>query len=509
MLLRTGADKPAAPGACSLYRAATAVARPRIPIQPMSRLSPTQRVALAVAATYFTVLLDSTILHTSLPRMATGLGVAPLSLALAVTIYLLAAAAVMPSCGWLSDRFGPRRCFIAGLWLFTLSSALCGHAQNLPELVIARAVQGTGGGLLVPLGRILTVRQASKAELMQATALMTWPALLAPVLGPALGGYISTYLEWRWNFWLNLPIGAAALFACARVLPQDPPPVTTPFDLKGAVLAALGSASLLGGLETAAHARQLPLGVALPVGLIGVAVLLLALLQRHLTRTEWPLVRLTPLSVRTFAVATLAGGLPFAVCLQATPFLLPLMFQLGMGWSAVEAGTAVLYYFLGNLLIKPVTTPLLRRIGFRPLMIACALLNGATIAACGTFDATWHTAWVAPLLFVTGACRSVQLTALNTLMFADIAPAQRSSASTLSSVLQQLGSAFGVAGSTLLLTLSAGLSSHLAPQQTDFRNVFFVVGSIAALCALLFARLHRDDGAEVSGQARASQVTPA
>jgi EmrB/QacA subfamily drug resistance transporter len=470
----------------------------------MLSLGPTQRVALTVAASFFMVLLDSTILNTSLPNMAASLGVETLRLTLAVTVYPLASAAVMPSSGWVADRFGPRRSFIAGLVLFTLASALCGFAQSLPQLVVARALQGIGGGLMMPIGRILTIRRATKAELLQATALVTWPALMAPVIGPAIGGYISTYIDWRWNFWLNVPLGLVALFICSRVLPADPPAQSAPFDVKGALLAALGSSALLGGLEVAPHAAHLPHGELLAVALIAAAVVLIAVLRRHLQRAAQPLVRLEPFSVRTFSVATLTGGVPFAMCLQATPFLLPLMFQIGLGWTAVQAGTMVLYYFLGNLLIKPATTPLLRRFGFRPLMIGCSVVGGATIAACGLIDAQWPMVAMAVLLFLTGAARSTQLTAQNTLMFADIGPAHRSSASTLSTVLQQLAGAFGIAVASTLLVVSSTLSGHGGVQQEDFARVFWLVGALAASCAVLFSRLPRDAGAEVSGHVRSA-----
>lgn len=468
----------------------------------MIHLGSTQRIALTVASSLFVVLLDSSILNTSLPNIAASLGVATLSLTLSVTVYPLAAAVVMPSTGWLADRFGPRRCFMSGLALFTLASGLCGLAQSLPALVAARALQGLGGGMMLPIGRNLALRSASKAELIQATALVTWPALMAPVIGPALGGYISTYIDWRWNFWLNLPLGAAALLICSKVLPANPPPHTAAFDLPGAVLAGLGSMMLLAGLEVAPHLSHLPHGGWWVAGLITAAAVMIALLYRHLRRATQPLVRLEPFSVRTFSIATLTGGVPFSMCLQATPFLLPLMFQLGLGWSAVQAGSMVLYYFLGNLTIKPVTTPLLRWLGFRRLMITCSITGGITIAACGLIDAQWSVPLMALLLYVAGASRSIQMTAQNTLMFADVQAAHRSSATTIATVLQQLAGAFGVALSSVLLVTSSALWDHPRVLQADFQHVFMAVGALAGLCALLFSRLPADAGAEVTGHAR-------
>jgi EmrB/QacA subfamily drug resistance transporter len=465
----------------------------------MNRPTAATQVALTVAATFFMVLLDSTILQTSLPRIAASLAVKPMSLTLAVTSYLLAAAAIMPSCGWLTERFGARRVFVTALLTFTLASALCGLAQSLPELILARVLQGLGGGVLMPAGRILTVRHADKGELMRVTALVTWPALLAPILGPALGGYISTYWVWRWNFWINLPIGLIAAAMSMHILPRDQISHPPPFDARGAVLAALGSSLLLGGLEALGRGRTQPGGWWTPALALAASFILIIALIWHLRRSPHPVVRLDPFGIRTYAVSTLRGSLILTHTLHATPFLLPLMFQLGMGYSAVDAGLMLLPYFLGNLLIKPATTPLLRAYGFRQIMLGMGLLSGLAIGACATLQTGGPTAWLSVLLFAAGAFRSIHMTAANTLMFADVPGPWRASASTLSAVLSQLSNALGVVVASLFLAASQQLSGHGLPLLTDFHNAFLALGLVASLSLFAFQKLHPDDGAEVSG----------
>jgi MFS family permease len=289
-----------------------------------------RRATLTVAGSFFMLLLDGTILNTSLPQMAVSLKVVPLTLSAAVTIYLLAGAAVLPLASWLGDRYGLRRLFVIGVALFTLASLLCGLAQNAPELVLARALQGFGGGLIMPIGRTLVLQRARKEDFIHIAALLTWPALFAPVLGPPLGGLITTYGSWRWNFLLNVPLGSIAILLLLRWVPIDTPVERRPLDRRGAVGAALGLMLMFGGLEWIAHvigdgASRLP---ALLTTAGGIA--LMAWTVRHLRRTPNPVVSLAPFAQRTFAVATATGGTFASMCLQSCPFLLPLLFQLAL-----------------------------------------------------------------------------------------------------------------------------------------------------------------------------------
>lgn len=460
---------------------------------------PTKRVALIVAAAFFMMMLDGAILNTSLPLMAHSLGVTPLALTAGVTVYLLAAAAVIPASGWLADRWEARRVFFIAMTVFTLASLACGLAQGLGALVAARALQGVAAGIMAPVGRTLVLRNASKSELMAATALLVWPSLLAPVLGPPLGGFISTYASWRWNFFINLPVGLLGLAAVWRWVPRNPVPRPAALDWLGSVLCALALVLVLLGLERGAQAGPRLADWALPLGLVLVGLAAGVVALRHLRRTPHPVVSLAPLQVRSFAVATVSGGALFMMCLQATPFLLPLMFQLAFGMGAVEAGLFTLAYFMGNLLMKTVTTPVLRRWGFRRVMVVGGTLAALTLLACATLHATTPVALTVALLVASGATRSMQMTSMNTLAFADIEPAQRGAASTLSSMCAQMATAMGAAVGALVLALSQMAHGRDVLAAVDFRVAFVVMGGLALVGVAGFRRLRADDGAEVSG----------
>jgi EmrB/QacA subfamily drug resistance transporter len=448
------------------------------------------------------LLLDGTILNTSLPAMAAGLGASALALSAAITVYLLAGAAVLPLASWLGDRFGPRRVFVAAIAVFTGASLVCGLVQDATQLVLARVLQGLGGGLMLPVGRTLAMRDVRKEDLIAVTALLTWPALFAPVLGPPLGGLVTTYASWRWNFFINLPLGALAIALILRWVPRDAPPARRPLDLPGALGAATALILLLGGLEWIAHGVRSGQGrLAAALTLAGGAAAL-AWTVRHLRRARHPVVSLAPLAHRTFRVATVTGGTFAAMCLQGTPFLLPLLFQLALGRTAVEAGALLLPYFLGNLAMKSVTTPILRRFGFRRVLVGAGALNAAAIAAFAWVGP--HTAWalLVVLLAVAGCARSMLLTAQNTVMFADVAPAERGAASVLATVSMQVAAALGVAVGSLLLGLAQAArgDAHLA--LADFHWAFVVLGLACALATVSFARLPHDAGAEMTGAAR-------
>jgi EmrB/QacA subfamily drug resistance transporter len=460
-----------------------------------------RRVTLTVAASFFMLLLDGTILNTSLPRMALALNVPPLTLSAAVTVYLLSGAAVLPLASWLGDRHGLRRLFVVAIALFTLASLLCGLAQNAPQLVLARALQGLGGGLMMPIGRTLVLQRARKEDFIRIAALLTWPALFAPVLGPPLGGLITTYASWRWNFLLNVPLGAIAIALILRWVPIDMPAERRPLDRRGAIGAALGLMLVLGGLEWVAHVMGD--GASLLQSLLTTAggIAVLAWTVRHLRRAPHPLVSLAPLAQRTFAVATAAGGTFAAMCLHACPFLLPLLFQLGLGRNAVSSGALLLPYFLGNLGMKSVTTPILVRFGFRNVMVTAGGCSAAAIAAFGLLSAQTPWAALAALLFFAGCARSMLLTAIASLTFADIPQAQRGAASTLSTVSMQVAGTLGVAVGAVLLGLAQfvhGHHPHLA--LPDFRVAFVTMGLICALTVIPFWRLPRAAGAEMIGR---------
>ena len=445
------------------------------------------------------LLLDGAILNTSLPNMAANLGVTPLALTGAVTVYLLASAAIMPASGWIAERFGPRRVFLLAIAAFTLASVGCGIASGLTELVAARFVQGLAAGVMAPVGRAIVLRNAAKAEVMSAISMIVWPSLLAPVIGPPLGGFISTYASWRWNFFINLPVGLVGFIAVWLWVPRAAVARPGALDLRGALLSAGALVLLLFGLERSAQAGPHIAHWAGPTALVLAGLVCGVLALRHLRRTPHPVVSLAPFEVRTFAIATVCAGTFFAMCLQATPFLLPLMFQIAFGMSAVQAGLFTLAYFLGNLSMKTITTPVLRRFGFRSVMLVNGLLAALAMLGCAALGADTPVALLVALLVGAGATRSMQMTAMNALTFADIDPALRGPSSTLSSVCMQLASALGAAVSTLLLALSQMAHGRDLLAAADFRFAFVCIGLIALASGSGFARLRPDDGAEVSG----------
>ena len=445
------------------------------------------------------LLLDSTILNTSLPAIGASFGVQPLTLSAAVTVYLLAGAAVLPLANWLGDRTGLRRLFVLSVAAFTAASLLCGLAQDTTQLVLARALQGAGGGLMLPVGRTLALRGARKEDVIGITALLTWPALFAPVLGPPLGGLITTYASWRWNFLINLPVGLAAVLLIVRWVPADTPQPRRPLDVPGAIGAAVGLMLLLGGLEWIGQVVEVPGARAAALLTAAAGLAALAWTVHHLRRTPNPVLSLAPFAHRTFRVSTAAGGTFALLCLQATPFLLPLLFQLAMGHDAVGAGALLLPYFLGNLGMKSVTSPLLRRFGFRRVLVASGAASAATIGAFALVraDASW--AQLVPMLLAAGCARSMLMTALNTLTFADVPAAERGAASALSTVSFQVASALGVAIGAITLAVSQGPGARLSV--ADFAWAFAVIGAICAAATVAFWRLPADAGAEVTGRA--------
>jgi len=458
--------------------------------------SDTRLIAGIVAGAFFMQLLDSTIINTSLPQMAATFGVTPLGVSVGITIYLMSAAAIMPLSGWLADRFGSRNIFTGAIILFTLASLCCGLAGNLLQFGLARALQGVGGALMTPVGRLVVLRSAQKSELLQAIALITWPALAAPIVAPALGGFITTYISWRWNFLLNVPLGIVGATLAARFVPNATAAAQADLDWRGFALAALALTALLYGLQSLSQARiDAPLSGALILigaGLGAVAV-------RHFAHTPHPLLQLSAARVHTYAASSLTSGTAFRIAITATPFLLPLLFQLIFGLSALASGALLLVYFVGNMGIKPFTTPILRRLGFRSVLVGNGALAGLAIAACATFTAATPHLLVMAVLLLAGMTRSMQFTGLNSLSFADISAEQRSSAATLSSVTEQVAAVLGVAFAAIVLNIGQMLGGENEVSLRDFRFAFLAAGMLALASAMSFRRLNADAGTEVSG----------
>ena len=451
-------------------------------------------VALVVAGCLFLLNLDSAIIATSLPQIAASFGRRPVGMSIGISAYILAGAAVIPLSGWLAGRLGARRVLLGALAVFTLSSIGCALAGGFWPFVLARVLQGAGGAVMVPVGQAVVLRSADRGSMMRAIGLVTWPSLIAPVLGPALGGFITTYISWRWNFWLNVPVGLVLAGLILALLPEYRAAQHRRLDLAGLALTSASMVCLLAGLDTSSgQASHALLAVALIV--LGLALGVVAV--RHLRRHATPVLSLLPMRTRSFAFSLTGPGLPFRALFSATPFLLPLLFQLGFHLQPVYAGALLLVYFAGNLMMKTMTTAIMQRVAFRPLLVVNGVLVALTTFACGYLDLHMPRALLMAILCGAGCVRSIQFTALTTLSFADIEPPQKNDAATLSSLIVMGTMAAGVAIAAFLLNIAQ--SGHAASVATpaDFRLVFDILAAVTLIAALGFLRLPRDAGANL------------
>ena len=438
-------------------------------------------IALLVAATFFMENLDATVIVTSLPAMARDFGAPPAYLSVGVSAYLVALTVFIPVSGWAADRFGARRVFGLAIVIFTLASLLCAASAGVVSFTAARILQGLGGAMMVPVGRLVVMRETPKTDIVRAVAILTWPALVAPILGPPVGGWISTHWSWHWIFLLNLPLGVAALAAALLLIRSEPMPRQR-FDWPGFVLSGLGFGLFMSGIEAASRADVTRL---LALTMLAGGALLLVCSGLYLRRAAQPLFGLEPLAINTFRVTALGGSF-FRIAIGSAPFLLPLMFQLGFGYSAVRAGVLLLWLFAGNLAMKPWTTRIMRTLGFRRVLLSNGLLVAAGFAACALLTADTPQWLICALLFFTGLTRSMQFSVLNTIAFADVPQPQMRDATTLFSVVQQMNAGIGIAIGALALAVAQqlrGAGVHEAAAG-DFRLAFWFVTAIS-LVALI------------------------
>lgn len=458
-------------------------------------MTPTRRLTLVVAAAFFMEALVSTVIATSLAAMARDLGVDPVTLKLAFTAYFVALAIFIPVSGWCADRFGAKTVFAAAIGVFTLASVACALAPDLASLVAARFGQGLGGAMLLPVGRLILLRVIPKREMLPAMAWLAIPTLFAPIVGPPIGGFITTYYHWRGIFWLNVPVGLVGLAAAVVLVPQVRAERPRPLDARGALLAGFGLALSIFGF-TFAGARTGESLVAL--AMMGAGGVLLAAYVRHARRVAHPIIDLALLRIPTFRVSIVASVL-FRISVGALPFLLPLMLQLGFGMSAFESGLLTFASAVGAVTMKPTAVPILRRWGFRRVLTANAVVSAALIVVIAAFSAATPHALIVAVLLAGGFFRSLQFTSLNTLGYADVEPAQMSDATAFVGVVQQLSLSAGVAVAALLLDASRGIAGRTELLTVDFSRAFVVVGLISLATLAVVQRLEPAAGAAVSG----------
>jgi EmrB/QacA subfamily drug resistance transporter len=463
--------------------------------EPAGSARGTRLASIAVASALFMEFIDSTALSTALPALARAFGSDPVHLKLALTSYLLALAVLSPASGWIADKYGPRRVFMGAMGVFLVSSVLCGLSRSLAQLVLSRTLQGLGGALMVPVGRLIVVSAAPRERLVSAMSWFTMPALVGPLVGPPLAGFILGIADWPWIFFINVPVGLLGLLAVARFVPPLHQPDPGRFDGKGFALAALAITAAIGAAET--------IGVGLvpvPVQLAAVAVAGGALVAyvAHARRSERPVLDLRLMRIDTYR-ASLMGGVMLRLGLGATPFLLTLLFQVALGWGPFEAGLVTLSISAGALACKPVAPALLRRYGFRSILIASNLLTAALTSAAAFFRDVTPIPFIVLVLGVGGFVRSLQFTALNTVAYADIPQSSVSNASTLAVVIQQMSVSLGISFGGLMLHLArGGEESHLTPER--FVLPFLAVGGVSMLAGPLYRRLSPDAGASIGGR---------
>jgi len=453
-----------------------------------------------VASAFFMEQLDGSVIATSLPQIGQSFGVHAVDVGIGMTAYLVALASFIPLSGWVADRIGARTTFCAAIAAFAIISMICGVCTSLPAFIVARIAQGAAGAMMVPVGRTVVLRSSSKQELLRAISFITWPGLIAPVLGPPIGGFVTTYISWRWIFFFNLPLGIAGVLATLAFIRPFPPEPQRPFDLTGFLLTTATLVAAMFGLDELARGAS-PLGTA---ALLAGAVVLAVWCGWHLRSAAVPILNFKVGAIPTFAAATFRGGSFFRVTIQTAPFMLPLLFQVGMGKTAFASGLLMLAYAAGNLGMKTLTTPILRRFGFRTVVIANGCIVALSLVACAFISPAIPDAVVATILFASGLCRSMQYSTINTLGFVDVPQALMSAASTLSSTIIQVSAAAGIALGALLLHGAGALrNTGATPDLTDFHIAFALAAAIAMLATLSFLTLPKGAGAEVTSSARA------
>jgi EmrB/QacA subfamily drug resistance transporter len=440
--------------------------------------------------------MDSTVIATSLPAIAADIGTNPLALKLAITSYLLSLAIFIPASGWTADRFGARTVFRAAIAVFVLGSIACALSTSLTGFVFARILQGMGGAMMTPVGRMVLVRSISRRELVSAMAWVTTPALIGPVIGPPVGGFITTYASWHWIFLINVPIGLIGIALATRFIEDVRADTHQPFDVIGMVYAGLGIAGLAFGLSILGL-NFLPWTVV--AALIAGGAIFIAAYLVHARHTANPALDLTLFRLPSFRASVL-GGFIFRLGIGALPFLLPLMLQVGFGKTPFASGMITFGSAAGAMGMKMAAATMLKRFGFRTILMINALISAGFLAACAAFTQATPAAAMFALLLVGGFFRSLQFTSINTIAYAEVEQSRVGRATALVSVGQQLSLSAGVAFGALAVDLSARFRGHDVLTAGDFAPAFVAIAAVSALSMVVFARLPADAGAELAGR---------
>ena len=461
---------------------------PEIVGAPPSRMK-VRLATIAVASALFMEFIDSTALSTALPTLSRDFGVDPVHLKLALTSYILALAAIAPASGWMADRFGPRRIFMAAMALFLAGSVACGFSHSLAQLIVFRVIQGIGGGMMTPVGRLIVVGSTPRAQLVNAMSWFTMPALVGPLIGPPLAGFVLSVADWPWIFFLNVPVCILGMLAVLAFVPQLRQPHPGRFDTRGFILCALAVTALVGASETIG-AGLVPLW--LQLGAILLAAGLGAVFVHHARHAENPVLNLRLLNYPTYRISFI-GGAMLRLGIGATPFLLPLLLQVGLGWSPLHAGAVTIATSFGAFISKPLVPRIIHRNGFRKTLIVANLMAGFLTAAPAIFRQHTPVVLIMGLLALSGFVRSTQFTATNTVGYADLPQNMISRASTLSTVAQQIGLSIGISLGGLMLTLARGGGGALTPDR--FVLPFLVIGAVTLAAGPVYRRLKSDAGA--------------
>jgi EmrB/QacA subfamily drug resistance transporter len=443
-----------------------------------------------VAVALFMEMVDTTILNTAVPTIATSIGVAPLAMKSVLSSYSLSLAVFIPVSGWVADRFGTRRVFATAIAIFTLGSMLCGLMNEIHLLVLCRVIQGCGGAMMVPVGRLTLVRSFAKSELVRAMTFVSIPALVGPMLGPLVGGLLVG-IHWRLIFFVNIPIGLLGLLCVQLFLPDHRAERVPPLDFNGLVLFGSGIALLSYVLEVFGEHT---LGYLEIVGLLGIAIILICAYGRHAMEAPHPLLRLSLLEIRTFRIAVI-GAFITRLGAGGMPFLLPLLYQVGLGFSPVESGLLLVPQSAAAILLKFSIPHILARLGYRAVLLSNTVMMGSMMMAFSEVGAATPIGVTIAIAAAFGFCSSLQYTSMNTLTFADVDQEDVSMASTIASTMQQMSMSFGIATASLATAIFIPRATADASTMiSGIHRAFIALGAVTVLSALVFTSVRRDDG---------------